>query len=76
MEQVKLLLLGMLVAAVMMMLMGAGGSEGPGRYQIAGASGTSFYVLDTHSGKIIRAGGRTGGGDNSATAAVEEAKAY
>ncbi len=55
MEQVKTLLLGMLIAVVLMMLVGAGNSTG--RYQIAGAGGSVFYVLDTDTGKIIAAGG-------------------
>ncbi len=45
----------MLIAVALMMLMGAGATSS--RYQIAGAGGTSYYILDSHTGKIVAAGG-------------------
>ena len=81
MEQVKTVLLGMLIAVVLMMLMGAGSTGG--RYQIAGADGNVYYILDTDTGKIVAAGGyaptprleddQTRG---SAAAAVSDEKRY
>jgi hypothetical protein len=71
MEQVKTLLLGMLIAVVLMMLMGAGSTSS--RYQIAGAGGTSYYILDTHSGKIVAAGGGATG-QGAETAVNEEVR--
>ena len=67
MEHLKTFFLGVLVAVVLMILVGAGTTSS--RYQIAGAGGTSYYILDTHTGKIVAAGGNHTAG--SAQRAVE-----
>ena len=67
MEHIKTFLLGVLVAVVVTMLIGAGASSS--RYQIAGAGGTSYYILDTYTGKIVAAGGNDKSG--AASRAVE-----
>ena len=77
MEQVKTLLLGMLIAIVLMMVIGAG--ESTGRYQIAGAGGSVYYILDTDTGKIVAAGGvyaPTSSHTRFAEDAVEDEKRY
>ena len=77
MEQVRAMLLGMFVAVVMLLLMGTVGSSGPGRYQIAGAGGSCFYVLDTQTGRISATGGYAGIGSGvSASNAVDAIKYY
>jgi amino acid transporter len=75
MEQVKTLLLGMLIAVVLMMLMGAGATSS--RYQIAGAGGTSYYILDSHTGKVVAAGGEGAPGrTEGASIAVQGEKRF
>lgn len=75
MEQVRMLIMGMVIAVVMMLLMGTVGAQGPGRYQVAGAGGSCVYVLDTHTGKITAAGGYAGlGAGVLAREAADETK--
>jgi hypothetical protein len=73
MEQVKTLLLGMLIAVVLMMLMGAG-AEDHGRYQIACAGGSIYYILDSHTGKIVAASGGNAGAASGAAAVQAETR--
>ena len=75
MEQIRSMLLGMFFAVVMLLLMGTAGTQGPGRYQVAGAGGSCVYVLDTHTGKITAAGGYAGfGAGVRAREAADEVK--
>jgi len=75
MEQIRSMLLGMVVAVVLLLLMGTVGGSGPGRYQMAGAGGSCVYVLDTHTGKITAAGGYAGfGAGVRAREAADEVK--
>lgn len=75
MEQLRMLLTGMILAVAMMLLMGTVGAQGPGRYQVAGAGGSCVYVLDTHTGRITAAGGYAGlGAGVLAREAADETK--
>ena len=77
MGRAKLILLGMFIAFAIMILTGANGADGPGRYQIAGAGGSIFYILDTQTGIITAAGGvGEPDGQLRATDAVQDATYY
>ena len=50
-EKAKVFIAGVAVAILMMLLLGATGTNEIGRYQIAGSNGVYFAVLDTSSGR-------------------------
>ncbi len=52
-EKIKVFLLGMIAASGLIFTMGAGGSDGVGRYQTTSAATSTFlgvYITDTRTG--------------------------
>ncbi len=52
-EKIKVFLLGMIAASGLIFIMGAGGSDGAGRYQTTSAATSTFlgvYITDTRTG--------------------------
>ncbi len=51
-EKAKVFIAGAAVAILMMVLLGATNTNGIGRYQLTGTTGTLFAIIDTTTGKV------------------------